>query len=458
MGFHTKRSPSQAKRTINCVGALALLDALDEFQRSPSSQAAKLGTATHYLIEEALKSDKEPGDYADRIIRVDDEEGYAKFLAPSAKKTGDLYEVDSDMIDGATLMTTYIWSRVAKLEAMKTVKKVTMQTESRTNPLPERDDTSGTADATIDAYPEVLEVADYKNGWNIVEHKDNDQTRAYLLGKALEAHAKGRKYKCYRITIVQPNAPHEEGAIRWADYTFEQLLEFQAEYRVAISKNEEAESHKDAPFAPIRDPEHVNAAWAKKYLNAGPNGEQCMFCDAAPVCPARRKLSTAVAKFDFAEAPTEFKKPTTEEAVAAILAWAPQIEKLIAQAAAWAQRALESGHRVPGTKLVRTKTNRTLVDLPERKLIAAIIKGGYVTNSAALYSKPKLLSGPQIEKLLPKDKRKAFASKFLVKPEGRLTIADERDPRPEVLLRIADDFDFEEGEFEEIEDDDMDFG
>lgn len=433
--MHTKRSPSQAKRFLSCVGALQFCDTLPEEQRNQSGVAAQLGTATHGLIELCLREGREPEDYRDRLIELVGDDEKCVMLKANAKLPGHgrvVFEVDAGMIDGAECMTNYVRGRCAELG----VPTSSVQLETRTNPLPERDDTSGTADVTIDAWPSLLEVVDYKNGWNVVEHNDNDQLRSYLLGKALEAEL---SFELYRVTVVQPNAPHEEGRVRSIDMTAKELLEFQKKLRAGIVKNEEAE-RAWSRFKPAKG-EAVSAHWAERYLAAG---DHCMFCDAQPICPARKGLAEKEAGMEFADEPAEMDLPDNVDGVERILLWAPHMEALIRAANAWALRAMESGKRYSEFKLVRGRSTRKLKDMPEAKLVAALIKGGYVKSAKPLYSLPKLLTGPQIEKVVEKKKRADFGKKFLVKPEGNLTVAHASDPRDAVVFNVGDEFDQEE--------------
>ena len=441
MSFHTKRSPSQAKRFLSCPGALALCDSLPEDQKNQSSDAARLGTATHGLIERCLKEGSHPEDYRDRIIELIGDEESVSILRANAKmpEAGRVFFiVDSDIIDGAELMTTYVRQRCKELG----VDESALQLETRTNPLPDRDDTSGTADVTIDGWPEILEVVDYKNGYNVVEHEDNEQLLAYLLGKALEAEF---AHETYRVTVVQPNAGHEDGRVRSFTVTKKELLEFQARYRKGIDRCEVAEES----FEKLPHGKTVNEVWAGNFLKAG---DHCLFCDAQAVCPARAKLAQAHAKMDFAEEPEEFQFTQREADVARILEWAPQMEALIRAANLYAQRSMESGHHVPGFKLVRGRSTRKWrPELTEKDIVRDLTKGGWIKDKSALFSKPELLSGPQVEQLIPKDRRDVFNEVFLHKPEGSLTVAAERDPRPGVKCSAADDF-------ADADEDDLDFG
>jgi hypothetical protein len=428
MSFHTAYSPSRTKQFRNCSGVVTYCNALPEHQRNVSGEAAQLGTATHGLVEHCLREGKEPESFRDRIIELIGDEEEVSILRPNAKVPGPnrvFFVVDSDMIDGATMMTDYVRKRCEELG----VPLSKVQLETRTNPLPERDDTSGTADVTLDAFPEILEVVDYKNGWNVVEHKDNDQLNSYLLGKALETEF---AHDEYQITVVQPNAPHEEGRIREFKTTKKKLLAYQKTLRADIARCDEADNefHHLSTKAQRRD-------WEETYLKAG---EHCLFCDAAPVCPARLALAQDDAKADFADEPHDLEEPINSEEAARILQWAPRMEALIRAAAMYVQRDMENGFAVPGLKLVHGRSVRTLKEMDEAKIVALILKGNFVANKALLYSKPKLKSGPQIVDMVAKDKRKTFESKFIVKPLGKLTVTTEDDPRPAVERSAADDF------------------
>ncbi len=446
MTFHTARSPSQAKRFRTCHGSLALCAALPEYQQNQSGEAARIGTCVHALIEHCLGKGLEPESFKDRIIELVGEEEEAKILTPNAKMPGRgrvFYIVDDDMIRGATIMCDYVRGRCKELG----VGEDALQLETRTNPLPERDDTSGTADVTIDAWPVLLEVVDYKNGYLTVEHEDNDQLSAYLLGKAIEA---GFAHEHFAITVVQPNAADGEAqAPRTYRMTAKDLLAFQKEYRADIKKNEAAENDPRCPTAGFTT---VNPEWAAKYLNAGEDADHCTFCDAAPICPARLMLAQRDAEMDFADDPEDLPEPESPADVSRILAWAPRMQKLIAQAHAFGLRTIQNGFEVPGFKAVHGRSIRRLVEMDEKKLVRAVVKEGFVDDAAKLYAKPSLLSGPQMEKLVAPKRRKEFEAKFMVKPPGALTLVPEESARMAAECGPGDDF-----ANEPIEDE-MDFG
>jgi hypothetical protein len=72
----------------------------------------------------------------------------------------------------------------------------------------------GTADVTF-VSPEVLHIADYKNGYVVVDVHGNEQMLTYLLG-AIARH--GPRRRMY-ISVLQPNASHIDGPIRTVEVT-----------------------------------------------------------------------------------------------------------------------------------------------------------------------------------------------------------------------------------------------
>jgi hypothetical protein len=461
MPFHAKRSPSQTKRFRSCPGSIILCATLPIEQQNPVNEAGLIGTCVHKIIEDALHTGADLETFRDRIIVLEGDDHDARILRKGAKapKGSDpWFVIDDAMIEGAKVMVDYVYDRCFDLD-INSASRNHVQLETRTNPLPDRDDTSGTADVTLDAYPECLEVVDYKNGWNLVDHRDNDQLRSYLLGKVLEALAAKRKYKRYCITIVQPNAPHDEGRIRTTEYTVAELLEYQTELRADIAKNEEAENAKGAPKP---DWETVDAKWAKAYLRA--SEDACFWCDARAVCPARKTMAQDVAKVklgDPAFAPDDFvaaRGPGNLKDAEAILAWAPAMENLIAAANTYVTRALEAGKTSDKFKLVRGRSNRVwaddVKDMTPAQLAKELRKSGLGDiDPAALTVPAKLKSGPQVESALPAKLRKKFDSLYLHKPEGRPTLAPIDDPRPAIgsnaqrnLAGDSDDFEFNDDE------------
>lgn len=459
MTFHTKRSPSQAKKFRTCAGSLAMGAHVPEELRARGGAAAMLGTVVHSIVEHSLKNGNHPSDYLERIVVVFERKDgdSSKMLKVGAKlpKAGadeKIYIVDSQMCEGADVATEYVRRRCLELG----VEESELQLETRTNPLPERDDTSGTADVTIVARVEsVLELVDFKNGYMVVDHVDNDQARAYILGKAIEYNF---EFDTYITTIVQPNAEHAEGRVRSQEFTADDLRAFQKEYRASVKKCEKAEAAFEKNG--VDGDGDVTPEWADKWLVAGGH---CTFCDAGPACPTRRKAAQELAKIEFDDKPSTIQLPavrdndrevvgTTEEQVARILAWAPFMDDLIKSASLYAHRAMEAGYDIPGFKLVARRSNRKLKPGAPREIADEIIAEGFIKDRKAMYHPAELKSGPQLEKLVPKKLWKKFNAAFLIKPDTGTTIAPIDDPRASVEPRsIADDFEDEPTE-------ELDFG
>ena len=165
----------------------------------------------------------------------------------------------------------------------------------------------------------------------------------------------------------------------------------------------------------------------------------------------------AVAMMDFDEDPEDLDDATGANHLAVILPWIPFLDKFCKTANTNAEHLLLSGGSIDGQKLVRKRSNRKWQDsyLNDEEEEVFMDDQDRATRIAEMFeldkkkkdafftppSEPKLRSGPQIEKLLPKGDRRRFSAEFMYKPEGGLTLAPEDDPREAVDVNPADDFD-----------------
>ena len=401
MALHSKKSPSAAHILHNCPGALALAESLPEKERR-SSIASQRGTAAHYLLQVSLEESKHPEAYLCRLIGIRD--GDAEWIEESTESYERVFEVDSHMVSAVAIAHNYIRRRKASLWADE------LTLETRTNPLPDRDDSGGIADATIIGLAE-LEVADYKNGRIPVEVKGNPQCLAYLLGRA---HDTGWRHKRYRITIIQPNAAHADGPVRSQACTAEELRAFSELHRKACElADRAADEFGETPLS----------VWSSQYLNAG---EHCTFCKAAGPCVTRAALTAEQARIAFAEEPS--MEPL--EQCAQVFRFASQIRAHLEAAEEYLLQALLSGRKVEGFKLVQRRTvKKWRPDIPRNRLVSKILEAGYIKDRASLFKRGKLISGSQAEKLVDPNRRQAFSDEYLFKPTGELTIALDSDPR-----------------------------
>jgi hypothetical protein len=457
---HSRLAPSNTKRWTKCPGSVKRVASIPEECLEGSSEYSRLGTAAHGLLERTLdytvkqgKTGHTPADYKGRIIELvgaDEDISILRANAKAPKGTGRVwFEVDDDMIEAVDEAYQYVLRRIEELG----IDSDGVLLERRVTPLTERDDNAGTADVTLDAWPDLLEVADYKHGSGVlVEVIGNEQLRSYILGAARESNFSHARYK---YTVIQPRAAHTDGHIRSEEMTREELMEWHQWLLKRAAKT-------DAPDAPLIAGPHCQETFcpAKSWAHNG----------TINMCPALKAAVEEQTQADFADdVPDRHAQPLLDdiEAVSRVLAWVPVIDAWARDLEASAQRLAESGTKIPAFKLVRKRSNRTFVamvpvldeagepvlnnddepvlaEADDASISAYIVGKGWVDNAGELFSEPKLKTGPQIEKVLPKEHRKAFNEELLYKPEGGLTLAPESDDRPEVTIDASADFEGEE--------------
>lgn len=448
---HARLSASKTKQWWICSGSVVYLESRPDLVR-PSGIHAQLGQAAHSLSERCLREGSDPSDYMDRIIvLIDDSISILRPGAKTPKGTGKTwFVVDVDMAEAVEMLTTYVRGRCEELGVDQSALKL----EQHVVPLPDRDDTGGTADIIIDAWPEVLEGVDYKHGAGVfVPVKNNHQLRSYLLGLAVKDKF---VHELYRCTIVQPR--HVEGGISYEELTRDELIAWAAELAEAAERVDAA----TVAFAKHKSPQKL---YEEGFLSTGEDGSHCTFCDLSNECPAALARVTELAGADFAEEPEDLDTPG-DNRLAVLLPWVPFVDKWLRGLEASSERLLMQGRSIEDDegnrlfKLVRKRSTRKHAsvivlerdeDGVPRKTVEIedddqradlIVDQGFIAGKKRdTMFKSDLKSGPQIEKLVPKNRRGNFSDQFLFKPEGGLTVAPESDPREAVTVDPAADFD-----------------
>lgn len=401
MSFHAKKSPSVAHQFFNCPGSLAFADSLPEGQISAQrNRAGMYGTAAHFLLQMALTEYKDPFSYVGKWIGINPG-GDAEWFIDCTEYYDLLIQITDHNAGSVKVAYDYVCERHKEL-------KGSIELESRTNPFPERKDTSGTADVTLCSSKE-LEVIDYKNGKILVEVEDNEQVLLYLLGKAKEA---GWKHKRYRITIIQPNAAHGGGAIRFFPVSKEYLKAFEYE---ALAKIESCDiAHNELETIPLLD-------WAKKWLKAG---NHCLWCKGQGPCPARKALTAKQLATDFEVEVESFEEFDDIEEAAKVVRWARQIRAHLTHAEQYLEAALKLGRDVPGYHLAPRNSHRIWAPwIPQKDLLDLLLNSDYFGEKEKQQLKDKWpLTGPQAEKLVSPALRDFFSADYLYKPEGELVL------------------------------------
>ena len=394
------------------------------------------GTAAHKIIETMIQAgETESRNYWGRPILVhvpgseETEILAADAEIPKAKRNSDwrLFVADDAMVDGVQVAIDECERIIGEMYEPEIFTERYLDMSWLDPAL------GGTADWTAVEPFGWAHLLDYKNGWVTVDHRDNDQTKIYAVG-ILHEHPDAEGV---RVTICQPNAIHEEGAVRTVSYTRDELKLYEIQLKAAC----EATRKKNAPRKA---------------------GDWCMWCPAKLKCPEHDAFVQAEAQMEFADdPPDDMRLPVvaSDNSIAdadadngeewrAMLAqkakWIPIFNRLISDLKGAMLAELMSGHAVPGFKLVRGKSNRQWVLADDAK--TAKIFSGFGLNEEMLFGPPKLRSPAQIEKMgSGKEQRKAIKKKvaeLAFKPEGKITVAEDSDPRDSIdpLMIAAGEF------------------
>lgn len=431
MAFHARRSASKAKRFLNCFGSVAAEAAVPDELKRGSNEFGDEGTAAHALLERVAKLWLKPRDpaaaeptpftYIDLHWIGVDAKGNTKWFDHKPRLfefEGRSFPVNSNMAEAVNVTLETMKDEIERLGGLKQCTVTLEKTWDLTWLHP---DLGGTSDITIDLFLDELVIIDHKHGKSPKGAVDvidefgtpNEQLAIYLLGAA---HAGEFSHDRYKIIVSQPRAPHIDGPVRELTLTRQQLLDFKAAVEHAMKEI-------DKPNAPLRA------------------GSWCSYCDAAPECQELRngvaERVTAGAAADFDELPPENFSPIetanpSAEAAAIALGWAPIAEAWAKAVKLRAQRIAETGVKVPGQKLVQGKTHRKwkateaevlealadAIDDPKRLIVA------------------KLITPAAAEKLSKEAKAilKAKDQDLWFNPPGKITLAPDSDPRPEINI------------------------
>lgn len=375
MGAHAKLSPSSAHRWLHCT-ASPTLEA--QYDVSTSEYAAE-GTFAHSLAEL----------YTSYGLGLITKKAYTSRL--NKMKKDDFF--NQEMSEAADDYAMYIKEQLIKMQ--ETCPDAFAELEVRldlTDFIPEG---FGTADCVIIAEPEMY-VIDFKYGKGVkVDAEGNPQMEIYALG-ALAKYGALYDIKTVNMTIVQPRL----GGI--------------SEYQMDASALKAWALIHIIPFA------------KEAYEGPGrfdPSEETCRFCRARNDCKARADYYVSL----FDDSP-DIELLTPEEA-GKILQEAAGMKEWLKDLEAKVTGCLYGGTPVKGWKLVAGRSNRIFTD---EDAVIDVLRAKADLTEDQIWTK-KLAGITQYEKLLGKKVFNELLGDYVVKPEGKPTLAPADDKRPEVF-------------------------
>jgi len=426
---HRKYSPSGADANTLCPGRPRLLERVPRHDTKYSIE----GTKAHAVLDAALKNKVRSAKIA--------------HLEHSALFAEDLDEWDNNFYFSIQVALDHIWS------IMDAYPDAILFTERFVNPpLPAAPgEGAGYCDVAI-WVPSIrtLFVFDYKHGAGVAKAvKGNRQVLQYAAGFLYEANAAVdvRELDTVVLGIIQPRAHHVEGIIREIELTPFDVWCYLDEMNDYVQACE-------APDAPLI-----------------PGDEQCRFCAASAVCPAREAAALQVAHKHF-HSIMDVKSSSLQdpsmmdlERVGLVRFHAATLRKWLDDVDQRAYELAMQGFHIPGAKLVEAAAKRRYYgetqevarrlagllgdrDAEEAMNAYADIRRKYPvlerlfnTRLVPLTSAEKLVAeafkqrvGRGKKKKAAEDAHQAFAYLTLKETSGTLTLTDEDDPRPAVRV------------------------
>lgn len=163
--------------------------------------------------------------------------------------------------------------------------------------------------------------------------------------------------------------------------------------------------------------------------------DACRFCKLRGKCKVRadQQLAVAQKEFEIVEEKQFSVTALDEQQIANILEVAPLFIDWFKDVQSYALGQLMRGVKIPGFKLVEGRSNRVIID--ENKVKETLISAGY--REEKLTKPAEMLGLSKLETLVGKKKLQELCADYIVKPQGKLTLAPESDRRPEVSSLVA---------------------
>lgn len=358
-GTHSILAPSGSSRWLRCVGALYLSRGVPD----PDKEHSASGTCSHWLLQWQLENPTLDLDsWLGKELTFGDNPPF-------------VFKVDEERLDRVRSCVTVINREPGE-----------MLVEHRldTTPVLGVPDQEGHSDI-IKLYPEggavindklykgVLSVHDYKDGYILVNAKDNTQGLLYLCAAMLEFELVG-DFDAFRFCIHQPRQHHYD---EWT-YTRAELEAFMALIR-PVAKLAYDIYHENVPFDP------------QIHLSAGE--EQCTYCPVRGRCVARAKR--VMSMFE----PLVKRHELDDTSLGVVYAQLDEIEAAITDFRAESLRRAKLGVVIDGQKLIYgNKGKRVWVDKKAVEDALSMTLDSEVMEK--LYEPREIVSPTQAQKVL----------------------------------------------------------
>jgi hypothetical protein len=424
-GVHARLSPSSAERWVHCPGSAALSDGLPD----SGSDDARLGTLAHALAEHCLKSDAHPAQFLERTgwVLVD---GSVGFLDPPPEEPILLVELGTEFIG-------HVNHYVQNIRQYAQGGSLLVEVSLPIGFLTQEPGARGTADAVIVTPDGELQVHDLKFGRGVkVAPEDNLQLAIYALA-ALHEFQDFYDLTSVRTVIHQVRvSPKPLEAV----YTLEGLKAIGDMIRAAAMQAGIATESLKA--------RGLTKEWT--VANLHPGESTCKWCRAksrtsvtpGAGCPAleARVQELVGASFAGLSSGNPAAQDCTSLDVDTLSARADAaklIEGWIKAVRAEVERRLFAGEPVPGWKLVEGKQGpRAWSDATQA---VAVMKSLKLKNEEMYDQSP--ISPTSAERLLRAErisaKQWARLQALITRAPGKRSVAPEDDPRPAVVLEVA---------------------
>ncbi|EPY2274208.1 DUF2800 domain-containing protein [Clostridium sporogenes] len=371
MTKHAILSASGASRWLACPPSARL----EENYPNKSSEFAKEGTLAHELGELGLKKNLE--------------------LMSTRKYNSEFKKIQADKLFTADMpdyVEIYVDTCMEKVaEAKAKTPDALFKIEQRLDFSEWVPDGFGTGDFVIIA-DGTMEICDLKYGKGVpVSAIGNKQMRLYALG-AIAEFSFLYDIENIKMTIIQPRLD----SISTDEMKVEELLKWAEEELKPIAKL---------------------AYEGKGEFCAG---DHCKFCRAKAVCKARADKNMELAQYDFQEPNTldnndiSFILGKADE----LINWAKDVQEYALE------QALE-GEEFDGFKVVEGRSNRKWAD--EEKIGKILLGQGFLED--IIYTK-KLTGITNMEKAIGKKEVNKLLGDYIIKPQGKPTLATITDKRP----------------------------